>query len=208
MSVLVLGISGSPRKGATEYVLREGLEAINNIPEIETKFVTLRGKKINPCIHCDKCIRAKSGQCLVFDDDVNPIVEMWKKANAYLIASPVYSMGITPLMSSLFSRLRPLRPSLLAEKKEPKPKVGSAITVGGTRHGGQETAAGIINNLFLSKGILVAGGGGAYNGGTIWTANGDKNGAMLDEVGLETVRVIAIRLAKAAIFLEKGYSHI
>jgi multimeric flavodoxin WrbA len=82
------------------------------------------------------------------------------------------------------------------------------LTAGGTRHGGQETAADVINNFYLSRGILVAGGGGAYNGGTIWSKDELKDGALLDQVGMDTVETIARRLVEAAKMLYYGANNL
>lgn len=204
MSISVLGLCGSPRKGATEYALNVALDKIKDIEDVEIKLITLRGKKINPCIHCDRCLEKNTGVCAVFQDDAEEIIEHWERAHAYLVASPVYCMGVTPVLSAFFSRLRPLRNKLLTQKYIQLPKVGAAITVGGTRHGGQETAAEVINNFYLSRGILVLGGGGAYNGGTIWSKDGKQEGALLDQVGMETVETIALRLVEAAKMLYYG----
>ena len=66
-------------------------------------------------------------------------------------------------------------------------KVGSAITLGGTRHGGQETTLLAITNYFLLNEILATGGcGRCYSGGTLWTKdnrkfiNYDDEGLVLD----------------------------
>jgi len=55
---MILGISGSPRKQATEYVLRESLNMLEE-KGFETEFFGLRGKNISPCRHCDYCIKKK-----------------------------------------------------------------------------------------------------------------------------------------------------
>ncbi|MGI6332085.1 MAG: flavodoxin family protein [Zhaonellaceae bacterium] len=208
MSISVLGICGSPRKGATEYALKFAMDIVKDTPDVETSLITLRGKKINPCIHCDKCLKTNSYRCEVFKDDANEIIEMWEKADAYLVASPVYCMGVTPILSAFFSRLRPYRNKQLELKYVQLPKVGAALTAGGTRHGGQETAADVINNFYLSRGILVAGGGGAYNGGTIWSKDELKDGALLDQVGMDTVETIARRLVEAAKMLYYGANNL
>jgi multimeric flavodoxin WrbA len=83
-------------------------------------------------------------------------------------------------------------------------KVGAAVAVGGTRHGGQEITAGIILNQFISRGILAVGGGGAYNGGIVWSLDKRKEGAEEDEVGIDSVRIIGKMLAEAAWLVKTG----
>ena len=44
--VKILGVCGSPRKAATEYALRQALDAASQVPGVEVELVTLRGKKL------------------------------------------------------------------------------------------------------------------------------------------------------------------
>src|ERR1039458_5105289 len=88
---MILGISGSPRKQATEYVLRESLKMLE-VQGFETEFFGLRGKTINPCKHCDYCIRNK--ECIVKDDmqDLYPLITA---AEGLIMATPVYNGGLS-----------------------------------------------------------------------------------------------------------------
>lgn len=203
MTISVLGICGSPRKGATEQALRIALENIQN-DNINVKQINLREYKIHPCKHCDRCIKEDTGRCMLFQDDGEELLGFWEAAHVYLIATPVYSMGITPELSTLISRMRPLRNVQTKFSSIQRPKVGSCITVGGTRHGGQETAAAIVNNFYLSRGILVSGGGGAYNGGTIWSKDLGAKQVYEDQEGLRTIDIISTRLVSAATLLYDG----
>jgi len=55
---MILGICGSPRKQATEYVLVEALSILEKMG-FEIKLFTVRGKNIGFCQHCDYCLRNK-----------------------------------------------------------------------------------------------------------------------------------------------------
>lgn len=55
--IKILGISASPRKGATEYSLKESLNEVNKISGLSTELILLRNLELNYCIHCDLCIR-------------------------------------------------------------------------------------------------------------------------------------------------------
>jgi len=202
--IKVLGICGSPRKGATEHALQYALRIMEEKGAI-TNQVNLRKLKVHSCIHCDRCIKENTGRCMVFADDGDELVAQWESATTYLIASPVYSMGITPEIVNFISRLRPMRNRQIQQKEIQLPKVGSCITVGGTRHGGQETSAEIINNLYISRGILVCGGGGAYNAGTVWSKDQLEKNLLDDEEGMKTIRTIALRLMSAAKLLQDGF---
>ncbi|MCK5199470.1 MAG: NAD(P)H-dependent oxidoreductase [Spirochaetales bacterium] len=45
MKINIVGISGSPRKGSTQYCVQEALRAASEIDGVETKFIDLRAKK-------------------------------------------------------------------------------------------------------------------------------------------------------------------
>ena len=47
----ILGICGSPRKGASEFLLKRALEELENEDSFETIFISVRDKDISPCTH-------------------------------------------------------------------------------------------------------------------------------------------------------------
>ena len=55
----VLGICGSPRDGATEFLLKNALKDLES-ESIETQFITVRDKDISPCTHCNECVDTNS----------------------------------------------------------------------------------------------------------------------------------------------------
>lgn len=196
----ILGICGSPRKGATEFAIKEALKAAEEIPGITTEFWSVRGKKISYCYHCDRCIKDKT-MCFI-QDDIKGLEELFLEADGFIIGSPVYDMNVTAQLAAVFNRLRPVylvHPGVL------KNKVGGALTTGGTRHGGQEMVLQAINNFYLMHEILVTGGlGGCYNGGTIWSKDMKAQGAMDDTVGLDTVRRLGRGVAEAVMVSSLG----
>jgi multimeric flavodoxin WrbA len=50
-SVKLLGISGSPRLGATDFAVRAALDYAKGKYQVETEYFTVHGKKIGFCIH-------------------------------------------------------------------------------------------------------------------------------------------------------------
>src|SRR6056297_1780827 len=181
---IILGISGSPRKGATDFAVREALKEAEKIPEIETRYWTVRGKKIGYCVHCDACIRNKS-MCII-KDDLQELEELVLQADGFIIGSPVYDMNVSAQLAAVFNRLRPM---YLVHPGHLQNKVGAALSTGGTRHGGQETTNLAIINYYLMHEMLVSGGlGGCYNGGTVWSKDNKKQGVLDDETGLDTIR--------------------
>lgn len=198
--VRILGISGSPRKSSTEYALKKSLEEACKLPEVETDFWTVRNKEIQYCIHCDYCVKNKD-MCFI-DDDIDDLISKMLKADGFIIASPVYDMNITAQLAACFNRTRPLfivKPGVFANK------VGGAISLGGTRHGGQETTIQAIIDFYLMNGMLVTGGvGGCYSGGTVWTKDNKKEGVKDDLTGLNTVRGLGRAVAESSIITSEG----
>jgi multimeric flavodoxin WrbA len=201
VEVKILGISGSHRKeGATEYSVKKALEAASTVPNVTTEFVSLRGKKISHCIHCNKCIKDET-LCII-KDDFQEVQEMFLNADGYILGSPVYQMNSTPLIQDFCSRLRP---TYLVYPGHFANRVGGAITTGGTRHGGQEMALLTLKNVFLTYEILVTGGpGGNYCGASVWSMDKKAAGAEEDLVGMEKVVGLGRRIGEAALILKAG----
>ena len=63
--MLIVGLCGSPRQQATEYVLKEALRMLGDM-NFETSFYSIRGKRIGFCTHCDFCLKNK--ECAFKDD--------------------------------------------------------------------------------------------------------------------------------------------
>ena len=80
--IFLVGISGSPRKGATDYIINDALNyAKSKFKEIEIDYYSLMGKKINFCIHCDYCIREKKG--CIHEDAMMELYPKLIKANVW-----------------------------------------------------------------------------------------------------------------------------
>jgi len=196
----ILGICGSPRKGCTEWSVKKALEVMSAYPGVEVEYWSVRGKKIGPCIHCDRCIKEHT-LCSI-KDDFQEVEALIGEADALLIGSPVYDMNVTAQLAMVLNRLRP---HYLVNPGGMKNKVGAALSVGGTRHGGQEMTNLAIINFFLMHEMLVTGGlGGCYNGGTVWSKDDRVSGAENDGPGADTVIRLAQGMAEAALCSEHG----
>ncbi len=191
----VIGISGSPRPdGNTSLLVRESL---NTIAEegIETEFISLAGKELNPCLGCNIC--KETGYCQILDD-IEPILEKMKEADGIILGSPVYFGGVSAQLKMLMDRSRPLRIGFQLRNK-----VGGAIAVGASRNGGQETTIQQIHNFFLIHSMIVVGDNDptAHYGGTgVGKSPGDCE---KDEVGLETARNLGKKIAEVIKLIKK-----
>ena len=199
--VRILGLCGSPRKGATEVVVREALCAAEQISGVETEFMTLRGEKVLPCSGCGYCREHHCG--CILKDDMQELIDRFIQADAYIIASPVYVHGITPHLSSFFSRLRPVNDMMPETMRS---KLGAGIAVGGARNGGQEMAVNIILQLMMTRGMnVVSGEYRGYIGGKVWSDTAKTDFAPEnDELGMKTVTELAKKLAECTVIFDAG----
>ena len=194
--VKILGMSGSPRKKSCVTALTAALSAAESTGGVETELIELRAKKINPCIHCNKCLRDESDRCTVFaNDDMAPLYDKFFEADGILIMSPVYDMNITPQLAQFFSRFRS---SWRKSAQDPyffMKKVGAAMAVGGTRNGGQENIINNIFNFYSTHGITICNGGGSiYAGASLWNP-GDGSTLMDDPAGMANAVGLGKKLA-------------
>ncbi len=206
VKVRILGISGSPRKGTTDYLTQIALEEAAKVPGVEIDFLPLHGTNIHHCIQCERCLKLDPGQkyehyCAPFHDDMDELIPRFLQADGYIIASPVYEMNYTPLLGIFMGRFRPL---WRVFKGVHRNKVGGSIAVGGTRHGGQETTIQMINDFFmLNEMLTVSGPSGGYCGACVWSRDKLPN-ELEDPLGIEKVRGLGRRVAEATKLVKAG----
>ena len=194
------GISGSPRKGSTDYIVQEALRYAGEKYPVETDYFSVRGKKLNFCIHCDFCIREKKG--CVHDDDMKKVYTKLEWADALVIGTPVYQGMVSAQTKTVMDRCRAIAAQNLDFIKN---KPGAAIAVGGDRVGGQEPSIQAIHNFYVINFAIPVGGGsfGANLGGTLWSKDRGAEGAQDDKEGLKNMRKTIDRLMETALMLKK-----
>jgi len=192
---MIVGICGSPRKQATEYVLREALDMLEKMG-FETEFFTVRGKKIGFCRHCDYCLENK--ECAV-KDDMYELYPLLKDAKGIVIATPVYNGGVSAQIKAVMDRCRALG---AADRNFFRYKVGMAIAVGGDRIGGQELAIQQIITFYVLNGVIPVSGGsfGANLGATFWSKD-TLEGVKKDEEGFRSLKKTVKKFSE---FLKKN----
>jgi multimeric flavodoxin WrbA len=187
---MILGVSGSPRPKATEYVLKAALKQLEELGH-ETKIWTVMGKKINFCIHCDYCMR-KEG--CVFKDDINMLYLLLEKASAYVFATPVYNGNVSGQLKTVMDRCRAL---LSKNNKVFRYKPAIAIAIGGDRAGGQEPAMRQISDFFtMNGGVPISGGTFGANLGAAFWSKDSLEGVIEDEEGFRSLSMTVKRLDK------------
>lgn len=187
---MILGVSGSPRHQATEYVCKNALKRLEELG-YETEYWSVLGKELNFCTHCDHC---KGGAGCVFKDDMQSIYPLLEKAVAYVFATPVYNGGVSGQLKVVMDRTRAL---LRKNNKVFRYKPAISIAVGGDRIGGQEPAIQQIASFFILNGGLPVSGGsfGANLGASFWSKD-TLEGVLKDEEGFRSLSMTVRNLDK------------
>lgn len=190
---MILGICGSPRKQATDYVLKEALSMLEK-RNFETEFYGVRGKDISPCRHCDYCMR--KGECII-KDDMYDVYSLMRDADGLILATPVYNGGLSSQLKAIMDCCRALG---AVDFDFMRYKVGMAIAVGGDRIGGQELAIQQIMTFYILTGAIPVSGGafGANLGANFWSQD-TLDGVKEDKEGFRSLKKT---VKKFSIFLE------
>ena len=144
--IKIFGISGSPRQGATDYIVQESLKYLDEKYGVETRYFSARGKKLNFCIHCDFCVKNRMG--CVHKDDMPEFYDGLEWADGIIFGTPVYQGNLSAQTKTMMDRCRAMvakDPDILRNK------VGAALAVGGDRVGGQEIA--ILSGVHIYSGV-------------------------------------------------------
>jgi multimeric flavodoxin WrbA len=191
---MIVGICGSPREQATDYVLKEALKTLSE-KGYETRFWTVRGKRVGPCVHCDFCLKNK---VCAFKDDMQELYGLLKDAKGIVFATPVYNGGVSAQTKAIMDRCRA---AVASDKNFFRGKIGMGIALGGDRMGGQEAALTQIHTFYILNGMLSVGGGffGANLGATFWTKD-TLESVKLDEEGFRSMRKTVKRFSE---FMER-----
>ncbi len=188
--MIVVGICGSPRKQATEFVLEETLHMLEE-KGFETRLWVARGKEIDYCTHCDHCLTNKA--CII-QDDIQELYVLLTQAKGIVIATPVYNGGVSAQTKTIMDRCRA---AVAGDKNFFKGKIGMGIAVGGDRAGGQELALIQIHTFYILNGMIPVSGGffGANLGATFWTKD-TLEGVKQDEEGFRSLKKTVKRFAE------------
>lgn len=218
MKIKVLGISASPRKGNSLFLLNTAISSalkessLNIVPEIYT-FV---GKKISPCLHCSSCKR--EGECII-KDDFQDLRNKWISADVIIYSVPVYHMGIPGQLKCFIDRLG--QSTIQKYKKKGlygKPKflkVIGIIAQGAHLCSGQEHATTeLINHAILMGSLPIAGDvWESYIGALGWTENKieknsiellQKEGSSDAHAMIKACKTLGKRCIQLAIILRSG----
>ena len=213
----VLGISGSPRKGNSLFLLKDALESAKGVDpdSVHTKLYSIKGKIFNPCIACRYC-KDHDGDC-VHKDDFEELRKDWLDADVILYSVPVYHMSIPGQLKCFIDRLGNSMSGKFRSKMPegvyalPKLlKVIGSIAQGIHIFSGQEhTITDLINHTLMMQSVPVAGDmWESYIGAGGWTVNLiDRDGfeklAKRDDLGVKAAIKASKDLGRRSVELSK-----
>ncbi len=109
----ILGISGSPRAGNTEWMVKTVLGALGKAG-IETELILLRKMDIKMCTGCLTCEaggRDRKGVCML-EDDMNAMYPKILAADGLLLGTPAYFELLSGLLKNFIDRTCAIWPKL------------------------------------------------------------------------------------------------
>ena len=202
--IKVVGVACSTRRGkTTAQSVGIALEAAESVDSrVDTVLLDLGGRDVpgwpGGAKPSDGIAKLKK-----MDDYLNNAVLPELKDPALgglIIGSPSYFRSMSSLCKAFLERIALLRsPKLLLADKP----LG-ALSVGAFRNGGQELVVDQIQTAMLCHEVMIVGGKPrAHQGATLWNKSEYNDDIKKDEFGVETARDLGVRVAEAALRLDK-----
>lgn len=113
----VLGINGSPRKGGNSDILLERALSGARKAGAETENIFLHGLDISPCQE-EEYERVDTNGLSVIKDDIHIIFDKMGKADAVLLASPIFFGSLSAQMKIMIDRFQCVWISNALQKKD------------------------------------------------------------------------------------------
>ena len=211
--IKLIGICGSRVKNSNmEALLEDALSHSREKPDIEAEVLSLAGKEINGCNHCNWCIKKQSEErpC-VQDDDMGPIYPKILDADGIILASPAHFGRLSGILANMLDRTRAFIHGNVY-RLPLKNKIGGAMAVSFFRGGGLETTLSTIDLFFLTQQMIVATGGlyqlgaGAYSSpqGMGKFQKEPRHIVLEDEYGVLSARMLVDRVVELARIIKAG----
>ncbi len=148
----VIAFNGSSRKDGNTAIMIRWVFGELEKEGIGTELYQMKGKKINGCIACFKCMQNKDQRCSVEKDIVNECIEKMLEADGVILASPVYFADVTPQIKSLMDRSGMVG---IANGGMFRRKVGASVVA--ARRGGAIHTFDSLNHFFFINQMIVPG---------------------------------------------------
>lgn len=135
MSVKVLGIYGSPRKGGNTDLLLDKILEGSSAAGAAVESIYVRKLKISGCLECGSC--DDTGKCVV-QDDMQTVYPLLQEADIIFLASPNFFYSVTAQVKLLIDRSQAMWSKKLLEKSPEQRRIydsgkGYLICVGATK---------------------------------------------------------------------------
>ena len=113
----IIGISGSPRKGNTEWMLNILMNAVaQRGADIEILLLRKMDVRIcHGCLTCEKGGLERKGVCVI-KDDMSEVYHKLLTTNAIVLATPGYFEMLSGLLKNFLDRTCPIWPRLASKK--------------------------------------------------------------------------------------------
>jgi len=146
--MFILGINGSPRIGGnTDILLDKALDGARG-KGADIEKIILNTLKFSPCQECKNT--RDDGICII-EDDMQLVYKKVKKADAIILASPIFFGSLSAQMKMMIDRFQCIWMAKYIFQKDifKKKRIGGFISVEGTkRRDFFNNAKSIVRNLF------------------------------------------------------------
>lgn len=184
--VFVLGIAGSPRRGGnTEMLLDSALQGAMD-RGAEVRKVALSELRFSGCISCGKC--EADGICPL-EDDMKELYPLIERADAIILASPIYFDGVTSQAKAFIDRGQAFWARKYLLKREGKKRLGAFLSVAARLDTEFDCAAKTVGTWLLTLDAKL------FEG---WTFPGfEESGSILDNLcALDEVNCLGRRMVE------------
>lgn len=104
IAVKIVAVNGSPRRQwNTATLLEKALEGAASVGA-ETELIHLYELNFKGCLSCFSCKLLNAEHTCAIHDDLTPVLEKLKSADAVIFGSPIYFMSITSGMRACLER--------------------------------------------------------------------------------------------------------
>lgn len=186
---LVVGISGSPRRGGnSDLLLDKALEGASSVGA-GTEKLFLNNMDLRPCQACGGC--DESGVCII-PDDMRHVYKSIERADAVIVASPIYFGSVTAQLKAMVDRFQGwwiAKYVLKAGHSRKNKRRGYFLCVAGSTDRKYFRDAGkVVRNFFATIGADYS--GGLFCGGSDKTGAVKRDGKVMEK---------AFRLGKGSV---------
>lgn len=152
--MLIIGLNGSPHDdGNTDQLLKVIIAEAASLGAKTAMIPVAQVMSVQKEPFCVVCSNPCSGRCYK-NTDLEKAFETIKTADALIMGSPVYFGAVSGQLKAFWDKSRKLR-----YEKSLLNMVGSALSCGGARFGGQETTLKNMYDMMVIHGMILVGDG-------------------------------------------------